>query len=593
MPKGHKPYLGEIIDRYLVEMKRNPDSYYYKILNTWLERYEHHKHGGIPRWLFISLAALLGTVMLLMANSAFLKSTVRRRTAQLKTSLESLQESEARYRALFEGAAEGILVADIETKQFIYANPAICRMLGYTQEELIQMHTADIHPAESLDRITADLEAQMHGEKLPAAEIKCLRKDAGIVYADITTAPIVVDGRKCSVGFFADVTQRKKLEEQFNQAQKLEAVGQLAGGVAHDFNNILTAQLGYCDLMKRRLKDADPVTADLAQIKICAERAATLTRQLLAFSRKQTLEPKVLNLNTIVTNIEKMLKRLIGEHIEFVTVLSDGLGSVKADPARIEQVIMNLAVNARDAMPQGGRLTIETANVVLDENYAREHVDAAAGPHVMLAISDNGCGMDEQTKRRLFEPFFTTKSVGKGTGLGLATVYGIVKQSGGNIWVYSEPGEGTTFKIFLPRVEAAPAQPAEHGTMAARGKGELILVVEDEAALRDIFTRMIENLGYRVKVAANGVEAITMIEQEGLRPDLLITDVVMPKMGGRELVERLSRIQPGLKALYTSGHASSSFIDHTGLDPGVPFLQKPFSSDELAEKIQGLIRAKG
>ncbi len=276
-----------------------------------------------------------------------------------------------------------------------------------------------------------------------------------------------------------------------------------------------------------------------------------------------------------------------------MTELADDLGSVKADPARIEQVIMNLAVNARDAMPQGGRLTIETANVVLDENYAQDHLDATAGPHVMLAISDNGCGMNEQTKRRLFEPFFTTKGVGKGTGLGLATVYGIVKQSGGDIWVYSELNKGTTFKIFLPRVEAAPTRPAEKEIEAAHGKGELILVVEDEPVLRELFTRMIENLGYRVKIAANGIEALQMIEQEGLKPDLLITDVVMPKMGGKELVERVSRIQPGLKALYTSGHASGSFTDYDGIAHGAPFLQKPFSSDELAAKIQGLIRPKG
>ncbi len=314
MPRGHKPYLGEAIDRHLAEMKRNPDSYYYKILNAWLERYEHQKHGGIPRWIFISLAALLGGVVLLVANSAFLKSTVRRRTAELKTSMESLQESEARYRALFEGAAEGILVADIETKKFIYANPAICRMLGYTQEELVALGITDIHPAESLERIIAHFESNDDKQLIP--DIPCLRKDGGVIYADITKAPAVVDGRECNVAFFTDVTQRKKLEEQFNQAQKLEAVGQLAGGVAHDFNNILTAQLGYCDLMKRRLRDEDPLAADLAQVKICAERAATLTRQLLAFSRKQTLEPKVLNLNDIVTNIEKMLRRLIGEHIE-------------------------------------------------------------------------------------------------------------------------------------------------------------------------------------------------------------------------------------------------------------------------------------
>jgi signal transduction histidine kinase/GAF domain-containing protein/ActR/RegA family two-component response regulator len=379
--------------------------------------------------------------------------------------------------------------------------------------------------------------------------------------------------------------------EQLRLAQKLEAVGQLAGGVAHDFNNILMVQMGYCDLLKDELKD-EKLLVNLAQIKGCAKRAAALTRQLLAFSRKQTLRPKVLDLNVVAAKIEEMLRRLIREDIDLVLALEDGLGRVKADPGQIEQVIMNLAVNARDAMPQGGRLAIETANVELDEAYARRHLGASAGPHVMLAITDTGSGMDEKTKRKLFEPFFTTKGQGKGTGLGLATVYGIVKQSGGNIWVYSEPGKGSTFKIYLPRVEAEPEQLVRQEAETARGQGELVMVVEDEPSLRSLFAQMIKSLGYRVNVAANGGEALTAVEKEGLRPDLLITDVVMPGMSGRELAEYLDRIQPGLKVLYTSGYTDNAIVHHGVLDSQTPFLQKPFSTADLAAKIRELLNSR-
>ena len=380
-------------------------------------------------------------------------------------------------------------------------------------------------------------------------------------------------------------------EEQLRQAQKLDAIGQLAGGVAHDFNNILTIQMGYCDLMKGRLNDEDPLARDLDKIWKCADRAASLTRQLLAFSRKQTLQPEVIGLNTVVANIEKLLRRLIGEDIEFVTLPAEDLGMVMADPGQIEQVIMNLAVNARDAMPEGGRLTVETANVVLDESYARGHVGAITGPHVMLAITDTGSGMDEVTRSRLFEPFYTTKAKGKGTGLGLATVYGIVKQSGGDIWVYSEIGQGTTFKIYLPCVEDQPVVRVVQEVAATRGGGELVLVVEDEPALRELFSMMAVELGYRVRVAANGDEALLVVEGEGVRPDLLITDVVMPGMSGRMLVERLVRIQPDLKVLYTSGYTDSAIVHHGVLDPETPFLPKPFGIGDLAAKIRGLLHA--
>ena len=383
-----------------------------------------------------------------------------------------------------------------------------------------------------------------------------------------------------------------KTEQQLRQIQKLESLGQLAGGVAHDFNNILMAQIGYCELMQLNLNDEDPYGEEVEQIKKCAERAAALTRQLLAFSRKQTLQPEVLDLNAVVTNIEKMLRRLIGEDIDFVTILASDLGKIKADPGQLEQVIVNLAVNARDAMSQGGKLTIETVNVELDEEYVRHHVDVSAGDYVMLTISDTGCGMDTATKKRLFEPFFTTKERGRGTGLGLAMVYGIVKQSEGHIWVYSEPGQGTTFKVYLPRVQAKPISRSLRKTRPSRGQGQLILVVEDDPILRKLFARMISDIGYQAKVAANGDEALITVDKDGLRPELLITDVVMPGMSGRELGQRLVQIQPQLKVLYISGYTDNSIVNHGVLDPQIPFLQKPFSILELAAKIREVLSSE-
>jgi PAS domain S-box-containing protein len=378
-------------------------------------------------------------------------------------------------------------------------------------------------------------------------------------------------------------------EEQLRQAQKLEAIGRLAGGVAHDYNNLLMVQLGYCELMDRKLKREDPLVKHLEQIRACANRAESLTRQLLAFSRKQTLQPEVLDLNSVVTDIEKMLPRLIGEDIEFIVDLADDLEKVLADPSQIEQIIMNLAVNARDAMPQGGKLIIETANVSLDEKYVRNHIDTNAGPHVVLAITDTGIGMDETTKSKIFEPFFTTKSKTKGTGLGLATVYGIVKQSGGSIWVYSELGKGTTFKIYLPSVNQDIVKRDKVEKGIPQGKGEKVLVVEDEPTLRDLIAQMVEELGYRVIVAANGGEALILFEEEESKPSLVITDVVMPGISGKVLVDRLHRIQPDLRTIYTSGYTDDAIVHHGVLDPGTPFLQKPFSIDELAIKIHEVL----
>jgi signal transduction histidine kinase/CheY-like chemotaxis protein len=383
--------------------------------------------------------------------------------------------------------------------------------------------------------------------------------------------------------------EREK-EEQLRQSQKMEAVGQLAGGIAHDFNNLLTAITGYSELTLRRLQAEDPLYRNIVEIKKAGERAASLTRQLLAFSRKQVLQPKVLALNSIISDVEKMLSRLIGEDIELRTVLEPQIGNIKADPGQIEQVLLNLAVNARDAMPHGGKLTIETGNVYLDEGYADQHLAVNPGHYVMLSVSDTGTGMDEKTQARIFEPFFTTKEAGKGTGLGLSTVYGIVKQSGGNIWVYSEVGQGTSFKVYLPRVDegaqdykrSAEPEDALQGT-------EMILLAEDEEMVRKLAREVLEMYGYKVLEAANGGAALLICERHEEPIDLLITDVIMPEMGGRELATRLSQIRPEMKVLYMSGYTDDAIVHRGVLDEDANFIQKPFSPQTLASKVREVL----
>ncbi|HEB76038.1 MAG TPA: PAS domain S-box protein [Nitrospirae bacterium] len=388
-----------------------------------------------------------------------------------------------------------------------------------------------------------------------------------------------------------DITERSRLEEQYRQAQKLEAVGLLAGGVAHDFNNLLTVVLGYGEVILGTLSEGDPLRQDLDKILDACHRGANLIHQLLAFSRKQALQPEVLDLNRLLDGQQGLLKRLIGEDIELLTVFSEDLGLVKADAGQIEQVVMNLAVNARDAMPNGGELIIETANVELDEEYGRLHAGVVPGPYVVLAVTDTGTGMDKETRSKIFEPFFSTKEMGRGTGLGLSTVYGIVKQSGGHIWVYSEPEKGTTFKIYLPQTDDAPAavQECPADFEVRHGAGH-VLVVEDEHAIRELVGVQLESLGYEVTLAADGREALEAVEVNGLRPDLLITDVIMPGMSGAVLLERLRRTQPGLKVLFMSGYTDNVIVHQGVLDPGIPFIQKPFSARELSAAVHRVIR---
>ncbi len=385
--------------------------------------------------------------------------------------------------------------------------------------------------------------------------------------------------------------EKASLEAELRQAQKLEAIGRLAGGVAHNFNNMLGIMLGNAETLLRELPEGDPLQEDVREILKAGKRSAELTRQLLAFSRKQVLRPEVLDLTHTVRNVEKLLRRVIGEDIALELKCSEGLSRVVADPGQVEQVLMNLAVNARDAMPAGGKLLVETASVELDEVYTRHHEGVSPGPYVMVAVSDTGCGMGQDLLSHIFDPFYTTKEQGKGTGLGLSTVYGIIKQSGGTIWVYSEPEIGTTFKIYLPQTEAAAGRvDSVVEETEWLGGGERILVVEDEDGLRNLLVRSLSRLDLRVTAAWNGTEACRLIEKSGLTPDLLITDMVMPEMGGAELVKHLRATMPNLKVLYMSGYTNEAIVQHGVLSEETPFIQKPFTIRCLISKIHAVLR---
>jgi nitrogen-specific signal transduction histidine kinase/CheY-like chemotaxis protein len=380
-------------------------------------------------------------------------------------------------------------------------------------------------------------------------------------------------------------------EEQLRQSQKLEAIGQLAGGVAHDFNNLLTAINGYSALALRRVGEDHPIASYLEEIKKAGDRAANLTRQLLAFGRKQLLQPLAINLDEIVGDMIKLLKRLIGEDIQLVTKNGNNLKQIKADPGQLEQVLVNLVVNARDAMPRGGTVTIETANTRLDGTYASRHVGVTPGEYVMLAVSDTGMGMDHDTQSHIFEPFFTTKEKGKGTGLGLSTVYGIVRQSGGNIWVYSEPGKGTTFKVYLPQVQGELTQMDSMVKANIKRGSETVLLVEDEDMVRNLASEILEETGYTVLTANGGEEAIRLFNTHPEPIHLMITDVVMPKMSGRDVADRLKQIHPETKVLFMSGYTDEAIVHHGIVDSHIAFIQKPFSEVALTEKIREVLDA--
>lgn len=510
---------------------------------------------------------------------------------------EMRRQAEELYSLLFSSSADGILIADIETTKLRFANPAFCEFIGYSLDEILSRDVTAIFPQDSLPEILETFKRQAHEEKIVKTDIPCLRSDGSIVYADITAVPIVIEGTPCLAGFFRDITARKtaeqekeKLENQLLQAQKMESVGRLAGGVAHDYNNMLSVILGYTEMALEEIDQDQPLHEKLKEVYNAAQRSAKITRQLLAFARKQTIDPVALNLNDTISRMLNMLQRLLGENIILSCNPKPELWYVKMDPSQIDQILANLCVNARDAIADVGRITIETDNTYLDEQYCANHADCTTGEYVMLAVSDTGCGIDEETMARIYEPYYTTKEIGNGTGLGMSTVYGIVKQNNGSINIYSEPGKGTTVKIYIPRHYSDPQDDTVESTLQIfTGNGETVLLVEDETSLRQMFKTMLERSGYSVITASTPSEAFAVANEHAGEIDLLFTDVVMPEMNGKEMADKLQTMFPTLKVLFMSGYTANAIAHHGVLDDNVNFIQKPFSYNNLTGKVNAVL----
>ena len=510
---------------------------------------------------------------------------------------EALQESKEKYRCVVENAKEAIVVAQDGVLKFV--NPRTLEITGYSESELLSLSFIEfIHP-DDRSMVLENYKKRLQGAKVPEVySFRMVTKEGKTRWLQISAVLISWDNRPASLNFLTDITEIKSAEEELKdkerqllQVQKMEAIGRLAGGVAHDFNNLLTAIIGYTDILLLHPKLEQELKKYVEQIKNSSDRASSLIQQLLAFSRRQMMQAKTFDLNKLVANIDKMLRRLIGEDIELFTVFEKDLGLIKADPGQIEQVIMNLAVNARDAMPTGGKLIIETKNIKLDQAYFENRVNGQPELYIMLCVTDTGIGMDEETKRHIFEPFFTTKEIGRGTGLGLSTVYGIVKQSGGYIWVYSEPDKGTTFKCYFPRVDdAILKQESKQEKSLMQGGRETILLVEDEFIVRNLISNILKHYGYTVIESENGEKALEVRAQCSEQPvDMLITDVVMPGISGRVLADRLQSVYPEMKVLYISGYTDDAIVRHGVLDHGIPFLQKPFAPKDLAKKVREIL----
>ncbi|MBF0559569.1 MAG: response regulator [Nitrospirae bacterium] len=531
-----------------------------------------------------------------------LEQVVIKRTADLMAEIserermaEVVQESEKRYRRLVEASIDYIYSVTIKDGRTIGTvhGPGCEGVTGFTSEEYYadpDLWYRMVHE-EDRDAVISQAEKVLAGAPSLPLEHRIIHKDGSLRWVKNTPVPHYEGQVLVSYeGLIVDITERKNVEEKFYQAQKMEAIGRLAGGVAHDFNNCLTAIIGFSDLSMSEVGQENPLYNNLETVRSAALKASRITRQLLAFSRKQVSEPKIVNLNDLVSDLNKMLKRFLGEDIKLHTILAPDLGHVKSDPSQIEQVLMNLAVNARDAMPDGGEFLIKTGNIELDDCYVRDHPGIVPGEYIMIVVEDTGMGMKEEVKEHIFEPFFTTKGKDKGTGLGLATVYGIVKQNGGDIWCYSEEGKGTTFKIYLPRVYGKTEAHILNSVIKELPNGyETILVVEDEAPVRRSTVTILQKHGYTVLEACHGIEALEIMGEIKKPIHLILTDVVMPNMSGREFIERLNVLRNGFKVLYMSGYTNDIMSHYKILDEGMNFISKPFSSTDLLEKVRDVL----
>lgn len=553
-------------------------------------------------WAYIMATAALLYVLIkrsldaLSQSRAVLRQTEQQAAEELRLTSAQLQIALQRLTFHVENSPLAVIEWDSNFRVQRWSQQAE-QLFGWGVEEVWGKHPQEIgfifaEDVPLVDEVIVGLQSGC--EPRSVNRNRNYTKNGSVIYCEWYESALADEsGQLVSIlSLVHDVTERKHLEEQLRQSQKMEAIGRLAGGVAHDFNNLLTVINGYSELALSHLAEQDRLYKHIKEIRKAGERAAGLTRQLLAFSRQQILQPRSLDLSEVILNMSEMLQRLIGENIELVILAAADSGQIKADPGQIEQVIMNLAVNAYDAMPQGGKLTIEVAKIELEGEYAQKHIGKEPGSYVRLAISDTGMGMDEQTRSHIFEPFFTTKEKGKGTGLGLATVYGIVSQSGGSIRVYSEPGWGTTFKIYFPQIKnrdklAMPTTTQVHSTQGS----ETILLVEDEPSVRELVRDTLKEEGYTVLEAKNGAEAILYSEQYQASIHLLLTDVVMPGLSGRQLAEHLWPLRPQLKVLYMSGYTDDAIVHHGVLEPGVAFLQKPFTPQALSRKVREVLEA--
>jgi two-component system cell cycle sensor histidine kinase/response regulator CckA len=542
---------------------------------------------GSPVWLEAVGSNLLNdpTIQGIVLNA--------RDVSERKRADRALRESEERYRDLFDNASD-LVCMTAPDGSLLYANQSWQNGLGYGEDEIGAMKLLDLMHPESRERYDEVLQRVLAGERLDHVELIFVPKAGTPITVEGNLSCTFKDGQPSVVrGIYRDITERKRVEEQLRRAERMQAAGKLAGGVAHEVNNMMTGVIGFSEFLLRTLDDDDPRRADVEEVIKAGTRAADVTRQLLAFTRQQFLRPQVVQINSVIAEMEKMLRRSLGEDKLLELRLADAAGPIRADRGQLEQVLINLVLNARDAMAGRGRVTIETSNAIWDASYAQRHdgVDIPQGRYVMLAVSDTGCGMEREVLARIFEPFFTTKPVGQGTGLGLSTVYGIVKQSGGYVWVYSEPGQGSVFKVYLPEASAAK-EPEPSGLFVAdppAGGSEMILVIEDEEIVRNLASRGLKDHGYGVVEARNGTEALRYIREHPGSIDLVISDVVMPEMGGRELAQSLTLSDPGLPILFMSGYTGEDVVQRGLLDPGAPFQQKPFTPVTLATKVRAML----